>query len=111
MGFLISDAFAGTAAAPSTTQGLMSMLPMIAILVLFMYFMIIRPQSKRSKDHKSLMENLQRGDEVMTAGGILGKIEKITDDFIVLNIAETTDITIQKNSVTNIMPRGTIKSV
>jgi len=108
----IEDAIAsGTAAAPSTTQGILSMLPMIAILVLFMYFMVIRPQSKRTKDQKKLMDSLQKGDEVMTIGGILGKIEKITDSFIVLNIAENTNITIQKNSIANVVPRGTVKSV
>ncbi|EKE01562.1 MAG: hypothetical protein ACD_21C00105G0011 [uncultured bacterium] len=113
MSFFITDAFADTAAtaAPSTTQGIMSMLPMIALLVLFMYFMIIRPQSKRAKDHKNLIAGLQKGDEIMTTGGILGKIEKIADDFIVLNIADNTNVTVQKSAISNIVPRGTIKSV
>lgn len=100
-----------TPATPSTAQGIMSMLPMIAILILFMYFMVIRPQSKRTKDHKKLMDSIQKGDEVTTIGGILGKIEKITDDFVVINIAEHTSITIQKSSIANVLPRGTIKSV
>lgn len=99
------------ASTPSTAQGIMSMLPMIAILVLFMYFMVIRPQSKRAKDHKKLMDNLQKGDEVMTIGGVLGKIEKIADDLIILNVSENTNITIQKSSVSNVVPRGTIKSI
>ena len=112
MSFFIDDAFASSAAAaPTTTQGIISMLPMIAILVLFMYFMVIRPQSKRAKDHKKLMDSLQKSDEVITIGGILGKIEKIADDFIVLNIAENTNITAQKSSIANVVPRGTIKSV
>ena len=100
-----------TPATPSTAQSMLSMLPMIAILVFFMYFMVIRPQSKRAKEQKKLMDNLQKGDEVMTIGGILGKIEKITDDLVVLNIAENTNITIQKNSISNVVPHGTIKSV
>jgi preprotein translocase subunit YajC len=112
MSFFIEDALAATATtAPSTSQGIISMLPMIAILILFMYFMVIRPQSKRTKEHKKLMDSLQKGDEVITIGGILGKIEKITDDLIVLNIAENTNITVQKSSISNVVPRGTIKSV
>jgi preprotein translocase subunit YajC len=110
--FLIDDALANAAAATtSTTQGLMSMLPMIAILVAFMYFMVIRPQSKRAKDHKNLMNSLQKGDEVVTVGGILGKIEKVADDFIVINIAENVNIATQKSAISNIVPKGTMKSV
>ena len=97
-------------ATPSTAQGILSMLPMLAILFLFMYFLVIRPQSKRAKEQKKLMDNMQKGDEVMTIGGILGKIEKITDDFVVLNIAENTNITLRKNSIANVVPQGTIKS-
>jgi preprotein translocase subunit YajC len=113
MSFLISDAFADTAgaASPTTASGLMSILPMIILLVVFMYFMVIRPQSKRAKEHKNLLSNLQKGDEVITIGGVLGKIEKITDDFMVLSIAESTNITIQKGAVSNIVPRGTMKTV
>ncbi|CAL7963256.1 Sec translocon accessory complex subunit YajC [Gammaproteobacteria bacterium] len=112
MNLFIQDAVASsTASTPSTAQGILSMLPMIAILVLFMYFMVIRPQSKRAKDQKKLLDSLQKGDEVMTIGGILGKIEKMADDFIVLNIAENTNITVQKSSIVNVVPRGTIKSV
>jgi preprotein translocase subunit YajC len=114
MSFLISDAYADTAAgaasSPSTMQGLMSMLPMVILLVLFMYLMVIRPQSKKAKEHKSLIGNLQKGDEVVTIGGILGKIEKITDDLLVISIAENTNITIQKNAIANIVPRGTMKA-
>lgn len=111
MSFFIEDALAATTTTPSTSQGIISMLPMIAILILFMYFMVIRPQSKRTKDHKKLMDGLQKGDEVITIGGVLGKIEKITDDLIALNIAENTNITVQKSSISNVVPRGTIKSV
>ncbi len=111
MDSIITNAFADTAAAPSTTQSLMSTLPIIVILVLFMYFMIIRPQSKRTKDHKNLISGLQKGDEVMTIGGILVKIEKIEDDLLVLNIAEHTNIIVQKSAVASIVPRGTMKAV
>ena len=84
----IGTAYAADAAAPSAGQGLISMLPMLIILILFMYFLIIRPQSKRAKEHRSLVNSLQKGDEVITTGGILGKITKISDDFITLTIAE-----------------------
>jgi preprotein translocase subunit YajC len=116
MSFLINDAFADAAnvaagSSQSTTQGLMSLLPMIVLLVLFMYLMVIRPQSKRAKEHKALMGGLQKGDEVITIGGVLGRIEKITDDFMVLSIAENINITVQKNAISNIVPRGTMKTV
>lgn len=111
--FLITDAFADAAggATQSTASGLMSILPMIILLVVFMYFMVIRPQSKRAKEQKNLLSNLQVGDEVVTIGGLLGKIEKIADDFVVLNISENSRITVQKSAVANIVPRGTIKTV
>lgn len=100
-----------TATTPSTGQGLLSMLPMLIILVLFMYFMVIRPQSKRAKEHRNLLSGLQVGDEIVIAGGILGRIEKISDNFIVLNIAENTNISVQKNSILSCVPKGTMKSV
>ena len=103
-----ADAAAGGASTPSTTQGLIQMLPMIILLVLFMYLTVIRPQSKRAKDHKNLISNLQKGDEVVTVGGILGRIEKINDDLLVISIAENTQVTIQKSAIANIVPRGTI---
>lgn len=113
MSFLISDAFAegGAAASQGGAQGLLSMLPMIILLVLFMYLMVIRPQTKKSKEHKALMESLQKGDEVITVSGVLGKIEKITDNFIILSIAENTQINLQKNSISAVVPRGTIKNI
>lgn len=108
--FGITDAFADAAAAPTSSQGLMSFLPMLVILILFMYFMVIRPQTKRAKEHRNLLSNLKKGDEVITAGGILGKIEEINDDFIMLSIAEKVTIKVQKGSVTNFVPKGTVKS-
>ncbi|MBU0744624.1 MAG: preprotein translocase subunit YajC [Gammaproteobacteria bacterium] len=113
MSFLISDAFADTAgaASQSTSGGLMSLLPMIILLILFMYLMVIRPQSKKAKEHKNLIGNLQKGDEVVTIGGVIGKIEKITDDFMVLSIAENTNITVQRGAIANILPRGTMNTV
>jgi preprotein translocase subunit YajC len=111
MNFFIDNAFAADAAAPTTMQGLMSVLPMIVLLFLFMYFMVIRPQSKRNKEHKNLISNIQKGDEVMTIGGVLGRIEKVANDFVVINIAENANIIVQKNAISNVVPKGTMKSV
>ncbi|MBN2689093.1 MAG: preprotein translocase subunit YajC [Gammaproteobacteria bacterium] len=106
----ISEAYAAT----GTTQsqgGFLSMLPMLVILVAFMYFAVIRPQSKRAKDHRNLMGSLKVGDEVVTTGGILGKISKIAENFIVLELAKDTSISIQKNAIAATLPKGTIKSI
>jgi preprotein translocase subunit YajC len=108
----ISDALADTTAATqSAGQGLLSFLPMLVLLVLFMYFMVIRPQTKRAKEHKNLMSGLQKGDEVVTVGGLLGKIEKVADNFVQLNIAENVTITVQKSAIGTCVPKGTIKSI
>lgn len=104
-----ADAPAGSAAAGGT-GGLLSMLPMLAILVVFMYFMIIRPQSKRAKEQKNLVSSLKRGDEVLVAGGMLGRIENISDDYIILNITQDVNIVMQKTSVVSILPKGTINN-
>lgn len=107
---LIPSAFAGTttAAGDPAKSGWFSVLPMLILLVAFMYLMVIRPQSKRAKEQKALMSNLKKGDEIVTIGGILGKIEKINDNFIVISVAEGVEITIQKNAIANILPKGTI---
>ncbi len=76
-----------------------------------MYFLIIRPQSKRAKEHRELMASLKTGDEVVTSGGLLGKINKISDNFVVLEIAKDVEITMQKASIAASLPKGTIKSV
>jgi len=109
MSFFISDAVAdaGTAAAQSPDP-LASLLLPIGLVVLF-YFFLIRPQSKRQKEQKKMVNDLQKGEEVLTSGGILGKIININDDFITLEIAKDISITMQKTAVQNIMPKGTIK--
>jgi preprotein translocase subunit YajC len=86
---------------------------MLAIFGLIFYFMIYRPQAKRVKEHKNLVSSLAKGDEVLTAGGLIGKITKVSDDndFIKIEIAEGTEIMIQKGSINSVLPKGTIKSV
>ncbi len=103
----ISNAYA----AGATTGGdLMSFLPLIVIFVLF-FFMIIRPQMKAAKAQREMITALQKGDEVVTSGGIVGKVTKVTESFVSLEIAANTEITVQKQAVQSALPKGTIKSI
>jgi preprotein translocase subunit YajC len=86
---------------------LMGMLPIILMFVI-LYFLMIRPQMKKAKEHRSMLEALQKGDEVV-AVGILGRIEKISDTYVSLEIAPNTTIQVQKQAVTTLLPKGTIK--
>jgi preprotein translocase subunit YajC len=106
----VVDVFADTAA-PTTQEGIMSMLPMLAGILLLFYFMIFRPQQKRQSDARKLMESLDSGDEVITAGGIVGKIVKISDDFIRVALAENVEISLQRASIVKILPKGTMKTL
>jgi len=90
--------------------GLSSILLLVAFVVIF-YFLLWRPQSKRMKEQKQLISSLAVGDEVITVGGILGRITKLTDDFIMLLIATNVEITVQRSSVSASLPKGTLKSV
>ncbi|MFA6408568.1 MAG: preprotein translocase subunit YajC [Gammaproteobacteria bacterium] len=109
--FGIANAYAADAAAPAPQGSLLSMLPLFLILIFFMYFMVIRPQMKRAKEQRTLVGSLKVGDEVLTTGGILGRIEKINNDFILLAVSENMNIKVQKNAVAGCVPKGTIKSV
>jgi len=111
MSFFISDAMADAgAAAAQTADPLVSLILPIGLVVLF-YFFLIRPQSKRQKEHKQMVNELQKGEEVLTSGGILGKVTNIKDDFITLEIAKDVSLQIQKSAVQTIMPKGTIKDL
>lgn len=105
---LISLAHAAEPAATSGEPGIMGFLPLIAIFVLF-YFMLIRPQMKRAKEQKNMIEAIQKGDEVVTAGGLVGKVVKISDNFVSLEVAANTVVTVQKPSIQVLLPKGTIK--
>ncbi len=110
MSFFISDALAeGAATAAAPEAGIAGFLPIIVIFVLF-YFLLIRPQTRRAKDHKKMVESLAKGDEVTTNGGILGTIEALDDSFINLKIADGVVIKIQRQAVAALMPKGTMKS-
>ncbi|MCC4834581.1 preprotein translocase subunit YajC [Shewanella sp. 1_MG-2023] len=109
---LISNAYANAAGAPQG-GGTMELIFMLVVFGLIFYFMIFRPQSKRVKEHKSLMSALSKGDEVLTSGGILGKIAKISEDsdYLLLSINETSQITIKKDYVAAVLPKGSIQSL
>lgn len=110
--FIHSFAWAESAAPrPTASQGIASMLPMLLAFGVIFYFMLIRPQNKRAKEQQALINNLQKDDEVITSGGILGKIVKITEQFIVIAIAENTNITVQKQMISSCLPKGTLKTI
>ena len=105
---MIGTAYAQAAGgAPQGGDTLVGMLPIILMFVI-LYFLMIRPQMKKAKEHKSMLDALQKGDEVV-AVGILGRIEKITDNYVSLEIAPDTTIQVQKQAVTTLLPKGTIK--
>ena len=103
----ISDAYAAPAA--GAQDSIMGLLPFVIIFVLF-YFMLIRPQMKRAKEQKKMIESLQKGDEAITASGLLGKITKVGDQYVSLEIADNVTIQVQKQTVQTLLPKGSIKS-
>ena len=105
---IISPAFAQ--AAPSGDPGYIGLLPIVLMFVL-LYFLMIRPQMKRAKETKQMIEALQKGDEVITAGGVVGRITRISDAYISLEIAPNMEINVQKAAVQVLLPKGTIKSI
>lgn len=106
MSFFISSAHAADAGTGSAMGSLLLFLPMILI----MYFLLFRPQQKRAKEHAALVGSLQKGDEVVTSGGILGKITDIGDNFIQLKISANGEMKIQRHAIHAVMPKGTFKS-
>ena len=107
---LFNLAHAADGAPADPLGGLMQFLPLIAIFALF-YFMMIRPQMKRAKEQKNMLESLQKGDEVVTAGGELGKVVKVSENYVSLEIAENVVIHVQKPAITTLLPKGTIKAI
>jgi preprotein translocase subunit YajC len=107
---LISPAFAQAAGAAPQTDTLLTFLPMVAIFVVF-YFLLIRPQQKKAKEAKAMLDALQKGDEVVTAGGILGRISKIGDQYVTVEVADKTELTVQRGAIAQLLPKGTIKAL
>ena len=93
------------------TGGFLGQYGFLILMFVAMYFLMIRPQQKRAKEQKTMMEALAKGDEVVTAGGVLGRISKISDQYITLEISSGAELIVQKNSVTMVLPKGTIKAL
>jgi preprotein translocase subunit YajC len=91
--------------------GAASGLFMFVVLAAIFYFLLIRPQMKQVKEHRKLVESLAKGDEVVTSGGLLGRINEVGDNFLVIEIAKDIEVKVQKQSVTQIMPKGTLKTL
>ncbi len=108
---LMTPAYADTAAPAQQQGGGFSLVLMTGVFILFMYFVIWRPQSKRAKEQRNLLNSLAKGDEVMTTGGILGKIAKISDSYVQLALTDNVEITIQKSAIAGALPKGTLKSI
>lgn len=106
-----ADIMPAAGATPGQTGGGMSLFIILGIFVVFMYFTMWRPQSKRAKEHRNLMDSLVKGDEVVTAGGMLGKVAKVSDKYIVLAIADAVEVTVQKSSIAGVLPKGTLKAI
>ncbi len=107
---LISNAYAQTAAAAGPMDSVMQFLPIILMFAV-LYFLMVRPQMKKAKEHKALLESLAKGDEVVTQGGLAGRITKVGDDFISIAIADNVDIQMQKGAITLVLPKGTLKNL
>ncbi|HMV38734.1 MAG TPA: preprotein translocase subunit YajC [Plasticicumulans sp.] len=110
MSFLISDAYAQAAPAGAASDPIMQFLPLVVIMVAF-YFILLRPQQKRQKEHKSMIEALKKGDEVVTGGGVLGRIVEVGDNFVSLEVADKVEIKVQKAAVSSLLPKGTVKGL
>ncbi|KTD54194.1 SecYEG protein translocase auxillary subunit [Legionella sainthelensi] len=111
MSFFISDAMAAAGAAPAPqADGTFSLIMIAAIFVLF-YFMLIRPQNKRAKEHRDLVSKLKKGDEIITSGGILAKVVSLDEQYIKISLAEGVEINLQRGAVSAVLPKGTLKSL
>jgi len=108
MDWFISTAAAQTTGAPAQGNQLLQMLPLLLIFIVF-YFMLIRPQSKRAKEHKAMISALEAGSEIATAGGVLGKVTEVGENFVTVEIASNVLVKVQRNTIAQVLPKGTIK--
>jgi preprotein translocase subunit YajC len=107
---LISSAYAQSTGSGGVENQLFQMWPFLLMFVA-LYFLMVRPQMKRQKDHRTMLEALQKGDEVVVAGGIVGKITKMQDAYMNVEIAPNVEIVVQRSAVTTALPKGTVKSL
>ena len=110
MSFFISEAMAEGSSAGSAGGGAEQLFIMVAIFAVF-YFLLIRPQTKRAKEHRQMVSELSKGDEVITNGGVYGKLTKVSDDYVEVEIAENTTVRLQRQAIASILPKGTIKNL
>jgi preprotein translocase subunit YajC len=111
MSFFISDAMAEAAPAAAQQPALLEALfPFIILFVVF-YFLLIRPQSKRAKEHKAMVEAVAKGDEVVTQGGLYGKITAVSEEYLQVQLADNVEVKLQRGAVASLLPKGTIKSL
>ena len=113
MSLFINNAYAQAAPGAQAQGGGWDLIIMLVAFGLIFYFLIYRPQAKRVKEHRNLMSALGKGDEVLTQGGLVGRISKIADDkdFVVIALNDTTEVTVQKASISAVLPKGTLKSL
>ena len=107
---LISSAYAQASGAASQSDTLLTFLPMVAIFVVF-YFLLIRPQQKKQKEARAMLDALEKGNEVVTAGGVLGRINKLTDQYATIEVAPNVEMTVQRGAIAQLLPKGTIKTI
>ncbi len=111
---LISNAYAQAAAGATTSDSLMGLLP-IVIMFVILWFLMIRPQMKKAKDHQKMVGELQKGDEIVTQGGMAGRIVKIGESFMTIEVSEgkngPVEVVVQKNAIGALLPKGTLKSL
>ncbi len=110
MDFFISNAYAEGAAAAPQGGGIAGLI-LPALILVFFYFIFIRPQQKKVKEQEAMIKALKKGDEVVTIGGVVGTIKKVGENFITLNIAENVDIHVQSSSIGNLLPKGSLKKL
>jgi preprotein translocase subunit YajC len=108
MSLLIDSAWAQGAPAPQGNS--MTFLVMMGLFFVIFYFMLIRPQSKRAKEHRTMLAALAVGDEVVTGGGILGRVTEVGESFVTVEVADGVKLKVQKSQITQLMPKGTLKS-
>jgi len=107
---LIAPAHAQAAAPASGTGGMLSTLLLPIVFIAVMYFLMIRPQMKRQKEHRGMLDKLQRGDEVITSGGIAGTVSDIGDNVVTVEISSGVQVRVQRGAIANVLPKGTLKS-
>ncbi len=109
MSFFISDAAAQATGAAGGQSQLLGFLPLVVIFVLF-YFLLIRPQQKKQKEHRQMVDALSSGDEIVTGGGVLGKVSAVGEQFVTVDVADGISIKVQKHTIAAVLPKGTMKS-